>query len=350
MQLECWNIQGISFHFGRHGLGQEKTMTTMPSDSLFAALVARLARASGAQAVKNFCAPFLEGGDPPFVLSSTFPLVGSVRFFPVPALARRGKSADEHRKEFKRVEFLSEGAFRKVLTGKSLKEIFNTDHLLQDGKLLLSAEDFKLLPVELQKKNAPVWKNDQRPRVALDRSTNQSNLFFVGEVRFAAQCGLWFAVRWLKNDETFKKTFSNLLYDLAAAGLGAERASGMGISEVSPMSSIELPDVQNSWVTLSRYLPAENEVSALENADSAYSIKSIGGWLDSPNNMGQRRRSVNLIEEGSVIGVKPARLVPGQMVDVQPRYKVEDQVLEPLGHDVYRCGLALAVGMQGGAG
>lgn len=349
MQLECWSIQGVSFHFGQHGLGQENTMATMPSDSLFAALVARLARTGGAQAVQNFCKLFLNGGDPPFVLSSTFPLAGNVRFFPVPALARRG-AADAREKEFKRVEFLSEGAFRNVLDGKSLKDIFNADHLLQGGKMLLTAEDFKALPAELQKKNAEVWKNAQRPRVALDRSTSQSNLFFVGEVRFAAQCGLWFAVHWLKNDGAVRGTFSNLLHDLAAAGLGAERASGMGISEVNSMSPIELPDVQNAWVTLSRYLPAEDEVSALGDGNSAYSIKSVGGWLDSPNNMGQRRRSVNLIEEGSVIGVKPLRVVPGQMVDVQPRYKVDDAVIEPLGHEVFRCGLALAVGMQGGTG
>jgi CRISPR/Cas system CSM-associated protein Csm4 (group 5 of RAMP superfamily) len=60
MQLECWNIQGASFHFGTHGLGQEQTMVTMPSDSLFGALVARLARTHG------------PGSDEERVIPSTF--------------------------------------------------------------------------------------------------------------------------------------------------------------------------------------------------------------------------------------------------------------------------------------
>ncbi len=43
MQLESWTITGNGFHFGKHGLGQEQTYITMPSDSLFAALVSRMA-------------------------------------------------------------------------------------------------------------------------------------------------------------------------------------------------------------------------------------------------------------------------------------------------------------------
>ena len=100
-------------------------------------------------------------------------------------------------------------------------------------------------------------------------------------------------------------------------------------------------------MTLSRYLPKEDEVSALGHDSTAYSIKAVGGWVDSPTNMGQRRKLVNLIEEGSVIGEKPPRDVPGQMVDVQPTYRSGSK---PLGHEVYRNGFALAVGMEGGAG
>jgi CRISPR-associated protein Csm4 len=325
-------------------------MATMPSDSLFAALIARMARTHGAEAVEKFCEPFVEG-KPPFVLSSTFPFAGKVKFLPVPLL--HGHDADEvgvQAKKLKHVNYVSEALFRRLLGGASLARLYDPKLTVQSGQLLLSSDDFKRLPAELQNEHASVWVIEQRPRVTLDRSTSASNLFHIGQVRFAARCGLWFAVRWLEKNAGLQKTFSGLIHELADAGFGAERAVGMGVAEVSHTDALNLPDVTGAWVTLSRYLPTEGEVNALADVRSAYSIRQVGGWLDSPVNMGQRRRAINLIEEGSVIGVKPQRVTPGRMEDVQPRYKAGDDVLEPLGHPVYRCGFALAVGLEGGAG
>ena len=81
MLLDTWTITGKGFHFGKHGLGQEETLIHLPSDSLFAALAARLAALKGSQAVAEWMQPFCDG-DPPFVLSSAFPFAGKVRFFP----------------------------------------------------------------------------------------------------------------------------------------------------------------------------------------------------------------------------------------------------------------------------
>lgn len=348
MQLDCWNIQGEGFHFGRHGLGQEQSMAAMPSDSLFAALVAVLARTDGKAAVEKFCADFTgENAEPPFVLSSTFPFAGTVRFLPVPMLSRSGEVQGVNAKKLKRVQFVSEEVFRSLLKGETLAKFFDEKLTLQGGKLLVGAKDFKSLPTELRKANAKVWDLEQRPRVTLDRASSASNLFHIGQVHFAEACGLWFAVRWLKAGEDLKKQFKNMLEQLAATGLGAERGVGLGIAQVKQTGALNLPDANGAWVTLSRYLPREDEVAALGDDRSAYSLKSVGGWLDSPTNMGQRRIPVNLIEEGSVIGVKPLSLAPGQTVDVRPRYKAGE---DPLGHPVWRCGLALAVGMEGGTG
>lgn len=349
MQLQCWSIQGVSFHFGQHGLGQEQTMAAMPSDSLFAALVARMARTHGTAAVEEFCQPFVEG-KPPFVLSSTFPFAGDVRFLPAPLIGRTdAEEVGVQAKKLKKVKYVSEGLFLSLLKGALLVKLYDPKHTLQNEEILASPEDFNRLPPALQQKDAEIWQTRQRPRVALDRSSSASNLFHIGEVRFAAGCGLWFAVRWLAQDPALKKTFSNLLHDLADSGFGAERAVGMGLAKVQPMTTLDLPDVNRAWVTLSRYLPAQDEMSGLADERSAYSIKTVGGWLDSPQNMGQRRRAVHLLEEGSVIGLKPERTVPGQIVDVQPRYKTNGETVEPLGHKVYRSGFALAVGLEGGS-
>ena len=83
MQLELWQITGEGFHFGRHGLEQEESGVHFPSDSLFAALVARMVALFGSTEVEEFGKAFLNG-KPYFVLSSAFPRAGDVLFFPVP--------------------------------------------------------------------------------------------------------------------------------------------------------------------------------------------------------------------------------------------------------------------------
>src|SRR5262245_2044132 len=103
MRVEVWKISGPSgFHFGRHGLGQEETLANMPSDSLFAALINRLALTAGAD-VEAFMKPFKDN-DPPFVLSSTFPFAGAVLFFPVPFVAIGMTAKHGDAKRFKRVQ------------------------------------------------------------------------------------------------------------------------------------------------------------------------------------------------------------------------------------------------------
>jgi CRISPR-associated protein Csm4 len=342
MQLQSWSIYGRSFHFGLHGIGQEETSLTMPSDSLFAALVARLARAKDGSAVDQFCQPFLTDS-PPFLLTSTFPLAGKVRFFPPPLSARKPpEKMSRDPKALKKVAFVSENLYNQLLSGTLLAELADVREL-QGGKAWISNQEFSSLPGNVQKENK-FWEMDQRPRVALDRASQASNLFFTGQANFARDCGLWFGVRWLSQDAETGKQIKALLADLADAGLGAERSAGLGVADIQESEVLELPDPQEKWTNLSRYLPRADEVSALDHKDSAYGLKQVGGWLDSPARPGQRRRTVNLITEGSVFG-HLLRPYPGQVVDVRPMYKDD---VDPLKHPVYRSGLALAVGMEGG--
>lgn len=346
MQIQSWSILGRSFHFGLHGMGQEKTSPTLSSDSLFAALVARLARSGNSAVVDVFCQPFV-AGQPPFVLTSTFPLAGDVRFFPPPLTSRKppekpvtGKDA----KAFKRVAFVSEKLFRQLLNGAMLSELTET-RSLQGDQLWLSVEEFEQLPAALQKPDAKLWDEEQRPRVTLDRASQASTLFFTGQVTFADECGLWFGLRWLVDDPALQKQVANLLADLADAGLGAERNSGLGAAKIQKLGVFELPDPDDRWITLSRYLPNENEIKAITDSNSSYALKNVGGWLASAAKPGQRRKSVNLFVEGSVFGELP-KAVPGQVADVRPVYEKDP---DPLGHPVYRSGLAFAVGLKGGS-
>ncbi len=347
MQIEIWNIQGQGFHFGKHGLGQEQTSICMPSDSLFAALVSRLAALYGGDSVREFVAPFIEG-EPPFVLSSTFPYAGQVHFFPTPAYSpgnRSGISSAVTPKKLKKIAYVSHSLFIRLLDGGALAGLYPHAVSFQEGLVLVAEEELGNLPGEIRSNLSPIWQVEKRPRVKLGRSVQKSTIYFTGRVAYAARCGLWFGVRWLVDDQPLKDLFAQLLADLGDAGLGAERSAGFGACRIEPGGAMELPEAAGTpWVSLSRYLPRRAEMAALDHPSASYRIENVGGWLDSPIRRGQRRRPVNMIASGSILGpLEPE--VPGQVVDLRPVYETDP---DPLGHPVYRSGITLSIGLRGG--
>ena len=352
MQLEIWKISGRGFHFGQQGLGQEETSASFSSDSLFSALIARLAGLEGAAGVEAFMGPFQQGS-PPFVLTSTFPFAGQVYFFPNPSYRPPVEAVTKTRtgarpKDLKRVQLVSEAIFRRILKGELLLDIYPQALKLQGKSCLVDPQEIPELPAELRSPGARLWDTDQRPRVTLGRGAQNSNLFFTGQVSFAESCGLWFGIQWLKDDPELHAKLSWLLDDLAIAGLGGERSAGFGNCTIKKQQEqFDLPDAQGKhWINLSRYHPRPDEISALQDSAASYKISTVGGWLDSPIRRGQRRRQVKLIAEGSILGPLE-RSVLGQVVDVRPVYPSDP---DPLGHPVYRSGLTVAVGLDNGLG
>lgn len=344
MKLDVWKISGDGFHFGAHGLGQEATHVTLASDSLFAALLARMAELHGAAAVDAFAQPF-QDGEPPFLISSTFPFAGDVLLLPVPLLAPPADPISASAKDLKRVAYVSEGLFRELLAGVKLGDVYAAAHKLQGRAVLVQAGEMKRLPKAMQHRGASIWRVERRPRVTLGRGVQNSTIFHTGRVSYADGSGLWFGVYWRRNDAALQAQLAELLLELGDAGLGGERSVGFGRCSIVDAGGLELPDAGNKpWVTLSRYLPRPDETGALGHLRAAYRLENVGGWAGSPVDMGQRRRSVNLLVEGAVLGPL-ARAAPGCMVDVRPKYP---DAPDPLGHPVYRYGYGLGVGLEGG--
>jgi CRISPR-associated protein Csm4 len=348
MNLETWNLSGSHFHFGKQGLGQEETHSTWSSDSIFAALTARLAVLMGDQAVSNWIKPFLEG-QPPFLLTSLFPFAGQLRFFPVPFASSfpndRPLPDGLRPKDIKKVQFVSESIYLQLLNGKSLVDLYPSSEELHGGILWIIKEERDKLPQSEEKQPLKIWDIEKRPRVAIDRSTNSTGLFHVGTVHFAPGCGLWFGVEW-RNSTIDKGMFTRLLYDLGEAGLGADRSVGYGKAIFTPGEILTLPDPTTMWTTLSRYLPREEEMDAFQHPRAVWKIQTVGGWLDSPQRGGQRRRVVNFTQEGTTLGMPKKTQPPfGRVVDVRPRYQSGEEY--PVSHGVYRSGLAVAVGYGG---
>jgi len=347
MHVQSWKIHGGGFHFGEHGLGQEETSVDFHSDSLFAALIAALVEYEGPAAVPAFIQPFLDGS-PPFLITSTFPYAGGVRFFPRPELG--GGQAEKERpstnlKKFKKIRYISAAIFKEMLAGAALAEVYPRALLLQGGLVLASQAERSLLPKQIQnEEDDRIWQVEQRPRVTLGRGGQNSAIYFTGRGGFGPEWGLWFGGRWLRSYPRLGALLSSLLDELSISGLGAERKSGFGSCKIKPGEPFDLPDPDGGyWTTLSRYLPRDQaESDCLRAPGAAYSLKRVGGWLTSPLRSGQRRRTINLITEGAILGPLE-RAAPGQMLDVRPKYQTNP---DPLGHPVYRSGLAFPVGLQ----
>ncbi len=367
---------GSALHLGRRGVGQEETGSHLAADSLFAALVTTWVEAG--EDVESLLEAFpLSDGEeavevsPPFLLSSAFPRAGELRFYPPPPLSYlniKPQSLEKRSKELKRIRFISESLFERVLAGQPLDDWLPAEGKAQAGdrgfylqgrSLWLTAGEVEKLPFEFrhvkdkQKRwrdrplNAlpylKVWQTHKVPRVTVDRLRNASNIFHTGRLTFSPGCGLWFGIAW--RAEGWQPRVELALDLMADGGLGGERAVGYGHFTWQTKKRPAWPSPQDGqlFMTLSRYHPRKTEVvKTLGHEKAAYELVSIGGWLNSPETKAQRRRRLWMVAEGSVLhaaGNGPW----GDVIDVRPDVQPADK----FPHPIWRYGLAWPVALGG---
>ena len=367
------------FHLGLRGVNPEESNVTIPSDTLFSALVDGWRRLGGN--VDAWLKPFLtDSPNPPFLLTSAFPFAGDARFYPAPVNLHRLFSMHRKGKSLKRIRYISEQLFVKALTGNALDEWLPEEQndlagqatqqraeppglFLQNGQLWLAREhELEKLPGWIRFNNTQkralralpllaLWEEGRVPRVTVDRINSASTIFHVGQVRFAPQCGLWFGISWhqpaLHIDQTttsYQESVASILAFLQDEGLGGVRSAGYGAFKFDGVAEeLQLPAAQAggpAWL-LSRYHPRSHaELAGLTGSNAAYRLTSVAGWLRSPDSTAQRRKRIYLLEEGSV--VEATEGVMGDMTKVTPDY---DSQAGRLPHEVYRAGFGLAIGM-----
>lgn len=343
------------FHLGAHGVGTESVRSTIPSDTLFSALLATWVRMGRdptpwATAFPRTAEGRIDYSEPPFLLGSAFPYAAGLPFCPKPLGVLPSSVPEAKQKEWKRVQFVSESLFNRIRSRGAAAEVWPSSEdaerqqLLQGGVVLVTAEEADQIPRDVQ--GGAIWTEADVPRVTLDRVTLASNLFSVGRVRFSPRCGLWFAVVWLDPDRDcdgipFREAFQHALSELGVSGLGGDRSVGYGgfIAETVD-SGINWDDVGagNPMVLLSRYHPRPDELPGAITEARAYQLEFLTGWGASPAGSFRRRR-LWLLGEGSVIRRQSARAM-GDLVDIAP---VGDGYP---GHPVWRYGLALGLPME----
>lgn len=333
-QQDIYRLRLLSpLHIGERGAGMEETAATVPSDTLFSALCLALLELEGRGWLYDWLDAFTRH-PAPFLITSTFPWAGEVRFYPRPMLkfplsgGPRWPAQHPQGKLFKKITHVSEGIFQRTLAGQSLEEEREEDNFLPGG-LWITAAERKALPDDLRQ----IWdSSSQVAHVALDRASSAPSLYHVGEARYAGGCGLWFAVRW--REPAWRELLEKALSCLGEAGIGGERSAGRGQFKGERWEGAGLPTTPHGGrraVTLSLYHPAAGEVSAGLLDSASYRFRVRRGWIASPEGQGWRRKAVRMLAEGSVVDID-AR---GDLVDATP------EGFTP--HRVYRYGLAFPV-------
>ena len=342
-----------AWHLGAgSGIHLEKSGTHIPSDTIFAAMVDALVRDGvSAEEIVRGLPLWADGdvveGEAPILLTSAFPKAGKVRFYPLPVPLHRWLSDDflrENRKRVKKIRFISEGVFRKMIAGENLDGMFSEGGEAvsrQDGAFWLTKGELQGLPS--RDEDARVFSVFTAPRVTVGRAHPQSTLFHAGRLVMAPECGLWFGA--VFQDGRWESRLERALSILDDDGIGGERSAGHGGFEWTRGPEVSLgADVgkDGHYITLSRYHPRRSELpEVLSDEQAGYELVSVGGWLRSPAGADQRRRRVWMVTEGSVlraVGDGPF----GDVVDVRPIYESAS-----FPHPVWRYGLAFPVTLGG---
>ena len=350
MQVQIYQLKfNNGFHLGAHGIGTESVRPTIPADTLFSALLSAWIRIGGDP--NAWVSAFLHPGDitdPPFLLTSAFPYAGGTLFFPRPLSMSLPDLPPDDKKDWKKVKFISEPIFWKLVHNDSLRGIWPEDRdgkrerLLQNGSMFITQNEANSVP-------SPIWREEKVPRVTLDRTNLSSNLYTVGRVTFAPDCGLWFGINWRDTGRncgkiTFSEAFEHSLAELSVSGLGGDRNMGQGAFTYEMWDEISLPEPASGHpsLLLSRYHPRDDELPSALRSAPAYKLEAHSGWGESDRGQFRRRRT-RFVTEGSVLS--PSTDAPlGETIDLVPLASTGQPLLD---HPVWRYGQAFLVGLGG---
>jgi CRISPR-associated protein Csm4 len=343
------------FHFGVRGVGVEATALTDRSDSFFSALCLTLRELDGEAGLTGFLDRFPTrehpDRDPSLLLSAGLPYAGDVCFYPRPLLPVPGLENDPaEQKHQKKITLISETIFRTWVTGGDVRQHYDRSgdgNLLHGGRVWVTADERTALArsdgfLDEDTGQVRLWTVGDVPRVTVDRASSGSAVYQAGQVRFAPGAGLYLLVAW--RDGEWRDRFWEVLQVLGDAGIGGERSSGYGLFTPLEPQPVDLPSTAGAerWMTLSSCWPLPGQEGVL-GPGAAYHLENRRGWMDSPGGRNLRRKSVRMLEPGSVLRALPDQTIYGGMANVTPEiFKA---------HTVWRYGLALPVGysrLQGG--
>lgn len=309
-------------HLGIDGIGSEKIEDCLHSDTIFSAVVT--------------CWKMLFEDDidllchtPGFKISSAFPYIGENKFYPVPIGALDDIMSDkkEDLKEWRKLKYIPEDLLIRYLT----KGKFDFDDLkiLKGQYADLFQEKF--------------GQEFERPRVTVCRissSVLDGGYFHSRDFVFNENSGYYFLADF--DDQPTQDKFDAALRLLGDNGIGADRNVGRGqfVFDKQKIDSFSRPAPGQKALLLSLYFPSKEEVNDGVLDKSFYTIVSRYGYVAAFGIGNIRRKKINMLAEGSVIGGKGKRA--GMIKKV-----VDKNEFQGLLFNVYRNGVGFFVAIKG---
>lgn len=321
-------------------LRPQSAITSIPSsDTLFGAICWSIRLLYGDKKLKEILSRF-SSNDPPFILSSSFPISSSgIMFFPKPKLKKlspdtlisiaseeyKGNSGKEALfkvisayKEFSKISYLSEGLIKAVLDGSATEETLFRGFI--NDKTILKKHGFLLKKEEANLIEESFIKSEIRVRTRIDRlsgSTSGEGEMFHNEIKFiGSDFSLFFL---LKTDEiSLLEPLVNRNKFLSDHGIGGDRNIGFNHFKLSLEElNLNLGGEGKIFVTLSKYIPVVEEIDANKDFlsyDVIPYISRVDNTYDFRGKFVKDR--VFYMKEGSVFKAKEKKEFYGRIAKV----------------------------------
>ncbi len=285
-----------------------------------------------------------KNGNPPFIISSPFPIAESKRGFslvfpkPVLVISEKAEKDDRlcekiNRKPIKKARYVSFSVFRRIVEGEIKKEkaLVNTKMFKETGKVIVQEgdiacfEDFGGLSV----------------RNVLNRITMKSDNLFTEEYYMFSD--RWFLVKFYNSD--IKPVLEECFKLIEDTGLGANKNLGWGSVKIEPLQGfdeeLEYLDskvIKNAEkiITLSPVIPQKE---SLNIDDSTYEYEIYKSPIDTT--FGETliwKKKVLYLKEGSVLKKKENSKWIGCIKDVGAK---------DLGIEAYQYGYEFPIAVGG---
>ncbi|MBA1336539.1 MAG: hypothetical protein HPY66_2974 [Firmicutes bacterium] len=342
------------YHFGD---SRDELADHFSSDQLFSALINNMVLLYGSDVVDNTVSIF-ENGEAKFtsiyygldiIERDTGELKKTLYFLPKPicgiSLNNMEGSEIWAAKRIKRIEYISAGAFDRLLASwDEDKRNFAFDLLglpTIDVKFGYMKEELHGLDVNVEElEGLKFIKQNSRPRVAINRNSNKSNVFYYQEYlevcraevnSYRIEPFMYFLF-----DGSLTKELKASISLLADEGIGGMRSMGMGyfthIEESDEKQFDNFRDNGRYYVSLSACYPGQEETAGIMN----YELHKKNGYIFSGGRQLFRKRSIRVLKEGSIFNMP----VSGQIIELTPQGFDK--------HRIYFCGKSFLIGFGGG--
>ncbi len=328
--FQIYKLQFTSpLHISNQREDEGVSLTTIQSDTLYAALTSCLAKA-GKSVPDN--------GDLGVTISSLFPYYQKeknskpVFFLPMPLFARQVELADVTRaKKVKKVRWVDASLYGDVLSGNGFFD--KLDSFSDIKEAYLTKENLS----EDADGSVEFVKSEVSQRVTLKSRTGEEDAlpYYVDKIIFKGCSGLYFIV------EGDTKLLETALQLLSLEGIGTDRNVGFGFFDYyKDQIAIDLPCDADHQIALSMLIPeSEKQLRDLMNSDKlAYDFTRRGGWITTWPYNSLRKDAIYGFLPGSVFNGFSGETCSaiGKIVCLRP--EIGDLTPD---HPIWRCGRSI---------